>query len=123
MIEKSCNQKVLKVIKEVANSENKYAVFNLNAADNAALRLHSLAGFKLWFYIAKNQNNYEFALSSKHFMKWSGYERKAYTSAVKELIDKGFLMQCKKKDYYIFYEFPKEHKWEVYEENDFCLEE
>jgi hypothetical protein len=58
------NQKVVKVNKEPCNKSNYYAAINLEAMEAAAQNLDA-ACFKLWIYFAKNQNNYEFALSSK----------------------------------------------------------
>jgi hypothetical protein len=58
------NQKIVEVIKEPCNQNNYYARINLEAMTNAALDLEAGA-FKLWIYFAKNQDEYEFALSSK----------------------------------------------------------
>ena len=59
-------QKVVKVYKQPTNNEKKenyYAKINLNAMSAAACDLDAGA-FKLWVYFAKNQQHYEFALSS-----------------------------------------------------------
>ena len=48
--------------------------------------------FKLWCYFAKNQNSYEFALSSKEVQDTFGMKIRQYNSAVEELIEKGYLV-------------------------------
>lgn len=58
------NQKIVKVNKEICNTENLYAAINLEAMERAAQDLDGNP-FKLWIYFAKNQKNYTFALSSK----------------------------------------------------------
>lgn len=111
------NQRKILVVKEPTNKqsvENYYTAINLLALENASSKLRSKAGFKLWVYIAKNQNRFKFAMSSLDFCQWSGYAIKAYRSAFNELVDKGFLVEERKNEY-VFYEYPNEHK----EENEF----
>lgn len=43
-------------------------------------------------YLAKNQDDYEFALSSSDFKEWSGLGARAYTTAFEELKSKGYLI-------------------------------
>lgn len=68
------NQKIVKVSKEPCNKSNYYAAINLEAMEQAAQALDA-AAFKLWIYFAKNQNNYEFALSSKAVSDTFGMKR------------------------------------------------
>jgi hypothetical protein len=49
--------------------------------------------FKLWVYFAKNQDGYEFALSSKSVADEFGIKIDQYNSAIKELMEKGYLIQ------------------------------
>ncbi len=98
------NQKVVKVSKEICNKENLYAAINLAAMNAAACNLDAGA-FKLWCYFAKNQNGYEFALSSKAVEQTFGIKIKQYNNAVKELIEKGYLVNTKGNNY-IFNEIP-----------------
>ena len=86
------NQKEIKVNKEPCNKYNLYAAINLQAMEKAARELDA-AAFKLWIYFAKNQNGYEFALSSKDVADTFGMKRDQYNGAVKKLIDKGYLAQ------------------------------
>lgn len=104
------NQKVIEINKEPCKGKI-FAMNNMEALDYAARVLQTKAGFKLWSFLSKNQDKYTFALSSQLFMEWSGVGYTAYTTAIKELEDNGFL-SCKNKDsnIYIFYEMPKELK-------------
>ena len=97
------NQRVLTINKQPTNKQNKYTVNNLDALDQASYRLQSKGGFKLYMYLAKNQDKYQFALSSAHFIAWSGLGIKAYNTAFDELVLRGYLVECGKNQY-IFYD-------------------
>ena len=86
------NQKVVEVNKEVCNKQNLYATINLDAMGQAAQALDAGA-FKLWIYFAKNQNGFEFALSSKEVENNFGMKIKQYNNAIDTLIDKGYLVR------------------------------
>lgn len=65
--------------------------------------------FKLYSYIARNQNGYTFALSGKEINFITGMGAKAYRNSVQELIRGGYLSQdhiFKKR--YTFYTNPQE---------------
>jgi hypothetical protein len=62
--------------------------------------------FKLWCYINKNQNNYTFALSKVDAIKWGIGSKSSYDRAVKELIEKGYLVETTP-NHFEFYELPK----------------
>ena len=70
----SPNQKIIKVNKEKCDKQNYYAAINLNALESAALKLKSGA-FKLWVYFAKNQDEFEFALSNKAVAETFGIKK------------------------------------------------
>lgn len=111
------NQRIIKVNKAPTNRENLYTTNNLSAIDEAARRLGSYGGFKLYIYLAKNQNNYTFALSSKDFMEWSGMGKQAYTTAFDELVNQGYLIRSEEqKNLYSFYD--KSQKEEPQERKD-----
>ena len=106
------NQREITVSKQPTDKKNKYTANNLAALDEAARRLQSKSGFKLYMYLAKNQDKYSFNLSSNDFMIWSGSGYTAYSTAFQELEDEGYLV---KKDgtqtIYVFYDkaqLPKE---------------
>lgn len=99
------NQRVITIHKENCDSNNKYTTNNLSALDEAAYRLQSKGGFKLYMYLAKNQNKYNFALSSTDFCLWSGLGIAAYRSAFNELVDNGYLILKKyNSNTYTFYD-------------------
>lgn len=99
------NQKTVKVQKEESNKDNKYGIFNLDALNNAMIDLKGET-FKLWCYINKNQDNYTFALSKVDAIKWGIGSKSSYDRAVKELIEKGYLVETTP-NHFEFYELPK----------------
>ena len=105
MPEKYPNQKHIKVFKEPCDRKNIYAMVNISAMKNAAQQLKP-AAFKLWMYLAKNQQHYELDLSSKAVENEFGMKKDMYDNAVHELIDKGFLVLQQGKTNYHFYELP-----------------
>lgn len=92
------NQRMITVHKELTDRQHLYTANNLEAIDEAAHYMRSKAGFKLYFYIAKNQNNYQFALSSSDFCNWANVGIAAYRSAFDELIQNGYLVPKDKED-------------------------
>lgn len=102
------NQKEVKTEKATSNKENLYGIFNQEAMQKAAVELNG-AAFKLYCYLNKNQDGYTFGLSKADATKWgvSSYDR-----AVKELIEKGYLVNTMGNKY-TFYEKPKEKVIEI----------
>lgn len=99
------NQRTISVNKQPTNKQNLYTANNLKAIDQAAKRLQSKGGFKLYMYLAKNQNNYYFALYSSDFCSWSGLGIKAYNTAFEELVNEGYLvLKENTKTNYTFYD-------------------
>ena len=86
------NQRLLTVSKEPTNKANLFTANNLEALGQAAKRLQSKGGFKLYMYLAKNQDKYSFYLSSTDFCEWSGLGIAAYRSAFEELKKEGYLI-------------------------------
>ena len=80
-IETVPNQRVLTIHKEPTDKQHKYTCNSLEALGEAAKRLQSKGGFKLYMYLAKNQDKYNFALSSSDFCNWSGLGIAAYRTA------------------------------------------
>lgn len=98
------NQKVITVNKSICDGEHIYATCNLKA-NKMALKELSPNTYKLYMYFALNQNDYSFALSYVHVYSITGMSEKTYHRAVKELIDKGYLVKEEgKKNQYIFYD-------------------
>ncbi len=99
------HQRTIQVNKAPTDKTHLYTSNNLAAIDEAAARLQSFGGFKLYIYLAKNQNKYTFALSSKAFFDWCGLGIQAYRTAFKELEDQGYLIPDKEqKNLYAFYD-------------------
>lgn len=104
-IETVPNQRVLTIHKEPTDKQHKFTANNLAALDEAARRLQSKGGFKLYMYLAKNQDKYNFALSSSDFCNWSGLGIAAYRTAFEELEKQGYLIiNGSSKNNYIFYD-------------------
>lgn len=92
------NQKVVRIKKETCDSNNKYAMINIEAVESAAQDLQAGA-FKLWIYFAKNRNDFTFALSSDDVKNTFGIKIKQYNNAIDELIEKGYLVITKGNNY------------------------
>ena len=108
-IETVPNQRVLTIHKEPTDKQHKYSVNNLEAMGEAARRLQSKAGFKLYMYLAKNQptevTKREWVLSSADFCNWSGAGIAAYRTAFEELEKQGYLIiNGSSTNNYIFYD-------------------
>lgn len=106
------NQRVISTNKEPCNKQQLYTPINLQAMQIAMGKLSGNA-FKMWCYLGKNQDRFTFALSREDAMQYCGFSKNTYTAAVNELIEKKFLKQSEQqKNYYLFYELPKEYKQE-----------
>lgn len=113
------NQRIITVQKAKADRYNPYTLLNLQALEKACRALESKAGFKLYMYCARNQDNYTFALSREDFMQYANCAETAYRSAVKELIEKGYFVQQDAKGQYYFNEWGRvEEEESVNEERD-----
>ena len=55
------------------------------------------ASFKLYMYILSNQDNYIFGLSQKDVANRAGIPEATYRTAIKQLIDKKYLVNVSKK--------------------------
>lgn len=110
MSNKAPNQRAITIQKEQSDKKHLYAIINLAAMDAAARTLTSLAGIKLWMYLAKNQDGYKIeAFSTVAFCEWANCSRAAYNTAFEELRDKGYLkLNEGTKTVFTFYEKPQE---------------
>ena len=98
------NQRIIKIEKAKTDMDNIYTKLNIEASSTALATL-SANGFKLWFYFAKNENNYEMLLFRVNVTEQCGMSENTYRSAFKELVQKGYLVQSKgNKNYFHFYE-------------------
>lgn len=92
--------------KQPCDESNIYARINQEAIRNAMLNLKP-STVKVWFYFAKNQEYYEFDLSSVAVCNYCNISDKTYREAIKELVDLRYLVQTGK-NVFEFYELPKE---------------
>lgn len=96
------NQKTVTTKSAQHNKNNIYATIGVEAMEEAmALLKH--ATFKLWCYMAKNQNNYTFALSKVDACRFCRISEGTYKAAVNELISVGYLVNTDG-NHYDFYE-------------------
>ena len=106
--QKYSNQRSIKINKEKTDNINLYAKVNLNALETA-MQVLSSNGFKIWMYLAKNQNGYCFNLSAVDLLLKCGLSDSTYRKCFKELCEKGYLIQkAGRKTHYDFYEMPQE---------------
>ena len=92
------NQKVVKTIKS-------QKVMNPDAV-RIAIKSVSKEGFMLYMYLTLNKNDYTEALSIQNVSVATSLSERSYYSAVKELIEKKYLVKVPNEDYqnyYIFY--------------------
>lgn len=102
------NQDIIKIgNREPFDKEHLYGRFHIDALQSA---MNNLKGetLKLWLYLAKNQDGYQFELSQKAVAEW-GLKKDAYYTARKKLMELGYLTPVREgSNIYIFSEIPKE---------------
>ena len=89
-----------------------------------AFQMLSKNTFSLWFYIVKNQPDFEFGLSRVAVMEYCNISKNSYHRAFKELVETGYLIQTGSNTY-DFYEIPQMPKLKVHKSNyvDWDIEE
>lgn len=105
------NQKTVIINKAPTDRSHIYTCINIDALQKAMCAL-TPAQLKVWMYFAKNQNNYEFDLSSVAVCEFCNISDKTYRDAVKALIAQRYLIK-RQDGVYDFYEIPVEEKIEV----------
>lgn len=108
------NQRIIYIQRVSADVRKDYFKIGNTQLNKAAMDLSGNA-FKLYIYLADNQDSYKLELSSKHFIMWSGTSDSTYDRAFKELKEKGYLIKAPdKKNIYLFVEesrnYDKRHK-------------
>lgn len=103
------NQWVAEVKKEKCDKANLYSCINLHASQLAMKDL-TPAQFQVWFYFAKNQAGYTFAVSPAAALDEFGIKKDTFQKAVKVLKEKNYLVNdiSKGKNYWVFHEIPVE---------------
>lgn len=103
----SANQKTITTKKTLSDKDHLYGVMNVEAMLSAAHRLSDRA-YKLYVRMMLHQDGHTYALSPVEINGSIGMSDKRYREAVKELIDKGFLVQSEKhKSLYTIFEYPE----------------
>lgn len=84
------NQKVVVIEPFVQIKGQLYFRLQIEAVEKA---MRDLTGneFKLYIYLAKNADNYKFALSPKHISEATGIGLRSCHDAIKTLIEKNYL--------------------------------
>ena len=59
-----------------------------------ASRLLKDSAFRIYMYFASNKDGYQFALSPVAISNAIGVSKRSYTDAIKELIEKEYLLKC-----------------------------
>ena len=108
-METVANQKTITTKGAKHDKKNTYAMLNIEAMQEAMTLLKPNA-FKLWCYMAKNQNNYTFALSCKDACDFCKMTKPTYLSGVKELIEVGYLVNTNGNHYNFYEMLPEEEE-------------
>lgn len=103
------NQNVVEVHKEPCDKNHIYAMINIEASQMAMKDLTPVQ-FQVWYYFAKNQAGYVFAVSPAAALNEFGIKKDSFQKAVAVLREKGYLVPnpAKGKNYWIFHEIPEE---------------
>ena len=98
------NQKVVRIVqREKRDKKHLYAMYNQNALQQAMCKLKG-SGLKMWIYINKNQDGYQFELSRKACEDW-GIKKDSYYDGLKDLENNGYLRPSKPgSNIYLFFE-------------------
>lgn len=99
-------KKIGNTIKEPCDKQNIYTKINIAAINNAMIDLKP-STVKVWFYFAKNQDGYDFELSSVAVCSFCNISDKTYRESIKELVEKRYLVK-REKNVFDFYEMPKD---------------
>ena len=104
------NQKTITINREMPKqtkgNKRPYMIAYNDNIEKAMQNINKVSSFKLYIYLLSNNNFYNFALSTKDVSERCGISLDSAQDAVKDLIEKGYLVLIEKK-HYDFYETPK----------------
>lgn len=103
------NQKTVTTKGAKHDKKNLFAPLSINGLETA-MNLLKPNTFKLWCYMAKNQNNYTFALSCVDACKFCGISKPTYLASVQELIEVGYLVNTNGNNYDFYEVLPEEEE-------------
>ena len=100
------NQRIIQIKwREERDTDHLYTPLNIDVTFQAMEDL-KYSGFKMWFYINKNQKAFKIELSQAACAK-VGIKKDSYYNGINELIEKGYLVPVREgSNIYNFYELP-----------------
>ena len=112
MPETVANQKVITTKGAKHDKNNIYAMLNIEAMETAMALLKPNT-YKLWCYMAKNQNNYTFALSCVDACRFCKMSKPTYLACVQELIETGYLVNTSGNSYDFYEKIPEVEEMQI----------
>ena len=106
-METVANQKTITTKSAKHDKNNIYATLNIEAMEQAMALLKPNT-YKVWCYLAKNQNGYEFALSCVDACRFCKMSKPTYLAAIQELIATGYLTNTGGNHYDFYEKLPDE---------------
>ena len=106
-METVANQKLITTKSAKHDKNNIYAMINIDAMEKAMTLLKPNT-YKVWCYMAKNQNNYTFALSCVDACRFCKMTKPTYLKCVQELIETGYLVNTGGNAYDFYEMLPEE---------------
>ena len=94
------------------DKQNTYGIISIEAMQEAMTLLKPNT-FKLWCYMAKNQNNYTFSLSCVDVCNFCKMSKPTYLDCVQQLISVGYLVNTQDNHYDFYEKLPEEDKLEI----------
>ena len=101
------NQKTVTTRSAIHDKSHTYGMIGIKAME-LAMSLLKPNAFKLWCYMAKNQNNHTFALSCAHACEFCKMSKPTYLSSVQELIENGYLVNTSGNSYDFYEMLPED---------------
>lgn len=120
------NQRIIKVKRYSENCRKDYLKISNENLQIAMYNLTTIGATKLYLYLVDNSNGYTMALYPCDFVKFANCSYDTYRRAFEELKNKGYIIETKKSNYYIFTEesiidlpYPKQDMIQSIGEKDF----
>ena len=108
----SANQEAITTKGAAHNKENIYATIGIEPMKEA-MNLLKPNTFKLWCYMAKNQNDFTFALSCVDACNYCGFTKNTFHTSVNELIEAGYLVADEGNHYNFYEKLPEVKEMEI----------
>lgn len=89
------------------DKDHLYTKLNLDALQQAMKDLKGDSGLKMYLYMVKNREDYEFGLSLADCVNNWGLSKNSYYRGIEELKEKGYLVEIIENAKYMFYELPQ----------------